>query len=126
MNRLLPRIICAILIMVGLVQNSRDTSAIDSTPVANPERILKSGVDHCPAAILSSEPARYSMEELQKIMKVLKQAQHHVTRIDGARAVFEENLPRIVLYDSNTGFRAEMFLRDQQMALVWVYMPLVN
>lgn len=126
MNRFLPRIIYVILSMVGLLLNPRDTVAFDSTRVASPEHILKSGVDHCPAAILALEPARFSREDLEKIMKVLKQGRDPATRIDGVRAVFEENLPRMVLNDSVTGFRAEVYLRDQQVAFVWVHAPIVN
>ena len=126
MERFLPRIIYAILITVGLVLNFRDAFAFDSTPIAGPENILKSGAAHCPAASLVLKPTKFSRDDFEKSVKAFEQGQHPLTRVDGVRTVFEENLPRMVLYDSVSGFRAEVYLRDQQVAFVWVYAPIVN
>jgi hypothetical protein len=126
MKCFLPRIIYGILITVGLILNFRDTFAFDSTPIASPENILKSGADHCPDASLVLKPARFSKKDFEKNMMVFEQGQDPATRIEGLRAVFEENLPRMILNDSVTGFRAEIYLHDQQVAFVWVHAPIVN
>lgn len=116
----------AILIMVGLDLNFRDAVAFDSTPIAGPENILKSGAAHCPAASLVLEPTKFSRDEFEKNVQAFKQGQHPLTRVDEVRAVLKENLPRMVLYDSVSGFRAEVYLRDQQVVFGWVHAPVVN
>lgn len=131
MKNFLPMatIYIGLLVTVGLLTNARSTFALEPRP-ASPQTILKSGRHHCPFANLEMEPTRVSGEEFEKTKKDFDQSQtwliSELKQVDGLRGIFQENLPRLVLHDSESGFAASVYLRDQQVVFVYVHAPVVN